>query len=286
MLHKNQPFYRPLIAKPFIKTRVFREVPPTAELRPYIRCFWGGEAAAAQEIKGGEPDLIIPDTCADLIFRINETTGKVSCGFAGISDCCGYSHFSGNTSDRFSTFAIRFYGWAVYRFSQDSMSGTLNNCFNGEEIFGRLCVQLCRRLPELRFFEERIGFAEKLLVSELAVSRQDRLFDRAVLTAMDNYGALDISALAKEVFVSTRQLERIFRERAGTSPKKLSGLIRYQLLWQEIVMNKGFDLQDAVLKYGFTDEAHLMREFRRYHGMNIRDARAFAAVNVANLQDI
>lgn len=238
-----------------------------------------------QEIKGGEPDLIIPDTCADLIFRINETTGKVSCGFAGISDCCGYSHFSGNTSDRFSTFAIRFYGWAVYRFSEDSLSGTLNACFNGEEKFGRLCVQLCRRLPELRSFEERIGFAQKLLVAALTDSRQDRLFDMAVLTAMDNYGALDISALAKEVFVSTRQLERIFREKAGTSPKKLSGLIRYQLLWQEIVLDKGFDIQDAVLKYGFTDEAHLMREFRRYHGMNIREARAYAAGNVANIQD-
>ncbi|MGN0619660.1 MAG: helix-turn-helix domain-containing protein [Ruminiclostridium sp.] len=285
MLHKNLPFYRPLIAKPFIKTRVFREVPPTAELSPYIRCFWGGEEAGAQEIKVGEPELIIPDTCADLIFRINETTGKVSCGFAGISDCCGYSHFSGNTSDRFSTFAIRFYGWAVYRFSEDSLSGTLNACFNGEEKFGRLCVQLCRRLPELRSFEERTGFAEKLLISALAVSRQDRLFDRAVMTVMDSGGGLDISALAKEVFVSTRQLERIFRERAGTSPKKLSGLIRYQLLWQEIVMNKGFDLQDAVLKYGFTDEAHLMREFRRYHGMNIREARAYAAGNVANIQD-
>lgn len=285
MLHKNQPFYRPLIAKPFIKTRVFREVPPTAELTPYIRCFWGGEEAGAQEIKGGEPDLIIPDTCADLIFRINETTGKVSCGFAGISDCCGYSHFSGNTSDRFSTFAIRFYGWTVYRFSQESMSGTLNNCFNGEDLFGRLCVQLCRRLPELNSFEERIGFAEKLLISALTVSRQDRLFDRAVLTIMDSQGGLDISALAKEVFVSTRQLERIFRERAGTSPKKLSGLIRYQLLWQEIVLDKSFDIQDAVLKYGFTDEAHLMREFRRYHGMNIREARAYAAGNVANIQD-
>lgn len=285
MLHKNLPFYRPLIANPFIKTRVFREVPPTAELRPYICCFWGGEEAAAQEFKGGEPDLIIPDTCADLIFRINETTGGVSCGFAGISDCCGHSRFSGNTSHRFSTFAIRFYGWAVYRFSQESMSGTLNNCFNGEEKFWRLCEQLCRRLPELRSFEERTGFAQKLLISALTASRRDRLFDCAVLTVMDSGGGLDISALAKEVFVSTRQLERIFLERAGASPKKLSSLIRYQLLWQEIVMNKGFDIQDAVLKYGFTDEAHLMREFRRYHGMNIRAARAYAFGNVANIQD-
>ena len=272
MLYKNQPLYCPLIAKPFIKTQVFREVLPTAELRPYIRCFWGGEAARAQEVKSGEPDLIIPDTCADLIFRINETTGKVSCGFAGISDCCGFSHFSGNSLDRFSTFAIRFYGWAAHRFSQDSMSGTLNGCCNGEERFERLCLLLSKRLPELCTLEERISFAEKLLISMLPASRKDRLFDEAVLTVMDSRGALDISALAKEVFVSTRQLEWVFREKAGVSPKKLSGLIRYQLLWQEIVLNKGFDIQDAVLKYGFTDEAHLMREFRRYHGMNIREA--------------
>ena len=45
------------------------------------------------------------------------------------------------------------------------------------------------------------------------------------------------------------------------------------------------DRQDAVLKYGFTDEAHLLREFKRYHGMGLRKARALALADVAKLQD-
>lgn len=35
-------------------------------------------------------------------------------------------------------------------------------------------------------------------------------------------------------------------------------------------------IADAVCKYGYTDVPHLMREFKRYHSMNIREAREMA----------
>lgn len=85
--------YRPLIARPFDHSAVFSEIPPCEALRPYVRCFWGGEAASAAAVARGEPDWIIPDGCADVIFRVNETRGTVHAGFAGISDACGETHF-------------------------------------------------------------------------------------------------------------------------------------------------------------------------------------------------
>lgn len=73
-----------------------------------------------------------------------------------------------------------------------------------------------------------------------------------------------------------RQMERLFCEYIGITPKKLSNLVRYQCLWRDIVSQSRFNITDAVHKYGYTDASHLMREFKRYYFMNIRDAREMA----------
>ena len=71
-------------------------------------------------------------------------------------------------------------------------------------------------------------------------------------------------------------MERLFREYIGMAPKKLSNLVRYQYLWRDIVSQSNFDIASAVFKYGYTDLPHMMREFKRYHSMNIREAREMA----------
>lgn len=65
--------------------------------------------------------------------------------------------------------------------------------------------------------------------------------------------------------------------------------MRYQYLWSEIITNPEFRVLDAVCKYGYTDQSHLMREFKRYHAMDIQTAKRHAyqhvGRNVENIQD-
>lgn len=82
-------------------------------------------------------------------------------------------------------------------------------------------------------------------------------------------GTATVSAWAHELFISSRQLERLLGEYWGMTPKKGSALVRYQALYQEICHGTLTDVQDAVARYGFADQAHLCREFRRYHGENV-----------------
>lgn len=89
-------------------------------------------------------------------------------------------------------------------------------------------------------------------------------------------GALEINQLSKENFISSRQMERLFCEYIGMTPKKLSNRVRYQYLWKDIVSQNDLDIASAVSKYGYTDLPHMMREFKRYHSMNIREAREIA----------
>ncbi len=89
-------------------------------------------------------------------------------------------------------------------------------------------------------------------------------------------GALEINQLSKENFISSRQMERLFCEYIGMTPKKLSNRVRYQYLWKDIVSQNDLDIASAVSEYGYTDLPHMMREFKRYHSMNIREAREIA----------
>lgn len=91
--------------------------------------------------------------------------------------------------------------------------------------------------------------------------------------------------LAGELHVSTRQIERIFRGNMGISPKKFSSLVRYQYLWQDILFWSRCNVQDAVYRYGYADQAHLLNDFKRFHGMTPREARQYALRDVAFLQE-
>lgn len=91
--------------------------------------------------------------------------------------------------------------------------------------------------------------------------------------------------LTQDILVSSRQLERLFLEYIGISPKSFASMVRYQYLWNELLYENNFNIADAVYKYGYSDQAHLCHDFKKYHSMNLSDAKKFALQNVGNIQD-
>ena len=121
-----------------------------------------------------------------------------------------------------------------------------------------------------------IRLTESLLLKKLETARRNKLVDGVMNDILLYQGVLEINQLSKENFISSRQMERLFCEYIGMTPKKLSNLVRYQYLWQDIVSQSSFDIASAVSKYRYTDLSHMMREFKRYHTMNIWEAREMA----------
>lgn len=107
----------------------------------------------------------------------------------------------------------------------------------------------------------------------------------SVAEMLEQRGNIEVGQLSKDLHISSRQLQRIFSENIGVSPKKFSSLIRYQNLWNDVLCNKNFDVMDAVVKYGFTDQANLLNEFKKYHTITIPQAKRTALNDVAFLQD-
>ena len=282
----NRIIYHPLTATPFKRNVSYTELPPCKELNAYIRCYWGRENPLIQVKNDGAPELVIPDTCMDIIYHIDYTNNTVTGGFCGINDCSFRAHNSETIGHMVAIFAIRFYAWSAYAFADDSLKATINGYFD----VGTRCewlYQIIRpKLLELKTLQEKVSFVEKLLLKRLLNLKENKIVDNAIQNILAYKGSLDVSNLARDCFVSTRQLERLFHEYVGITPKKLSNLIRYQFLWRDILYESDFDVLSAVHKYGYTDQSHLLREFKRYHSMDIHTAKVAAFKDVENIQDI
>lgn len=266
--------YHPITATPFLDDGTYREIAPCPALRPYIRCFWGTSRPLASAAERG-PGLVIPDTCMDIIFDVNYTKNRCGGIFCALDEH-SYRTYGAQESDLCASFGIRFYAWSAIAFAERDFRGTKNRHFDA----GEFCDSIRRTMEPMLFdlptLEEKIRAAEGFLC---ACIRDDRIhgdFLNAVYCMLKTGGKAKISDLCGYAAVSERRLERLFSSHMGITPKAFSSLVRYQLLWQDIVLSGKFDVLDAVEKFGYTDQAHLLNDFRRHHLLNIRDAVRFA----------
>lgn len=267
--------YCPITATPFVNNDTYCEIMPCEALRPYIRCFWGTKKPLSAQADTTSSGIVIPDTCMDIIFDINYTENIYS-GFFCTIDEHSYSTGGAIVAYTTATFAIRFYAWTAILFSEEDFTGRKNSAFAVEEFFSRLKAELEPLLFDVPTLDEKIAVTEKLLLKKLYTYRINNSLMNAIYYMLETKGRAKIADICTYTSVSERQLERIFNYNMGVSPKAFSSLLRYQLLWQDIALSPSFNILDAVEKYGFSDQAHLMNDFKKRHLMTPKAAAEYA----------
>lgn len=266
--------YHPVTGTPFQHDETYREAAPCAALTPYVRCFWGSEGP--QHDRDNPGGIVIPDTCTDIIFHIDHRLQRVTATFCGLDEASELTPASAAAGGYAATFAIRFYAWTACLFAEDSLRSSLNGHFPAEMFFARIVQALSPVLADARTLDEAIRAAEPVLLRCLHADRADPAVLCAIEHMLRSRARARISDVAAAQALSPRQLERRFAACMGVSPKTLSSLMRYQLLWQDMLSSPRFDVLDAVARYGYTDQAHLLHDFHRRHLMTPQEALALA----------
>lgn len=268
--------YRPITATPFENSSSYCEIAACEALRPYIRCFWGSKVPQIAEITTDKMGIVIPDTCMDIIFNANYTQNQCGSFFCTVDE---HSYSSGSLPDNdvTSTFGIRFYAWSAILFSKESFAGRKNMHFSTDEFFKGLNDELCPMLFDVTRLEEKAAIAEKLLLKRLNKNLINSDLMNAIFCMLNSNGRAKISDICSYTAVSAKKLERLFNYNLGVSPKCFSSLLRYQLLWQDIVFSGDFNVLDAVDKFGYCDQAHLLNDFKKHHLMSPTQAINHAA---------
>lgn len=212
----------------------------------------------------------------DIIFHIDYAQNRIHSVFCALDETSALTSGSSASGGLEATFAIRFYAWTACLFAEDSLRDSVNGRFPAEAFFGRIVRALTPVLFDACTLPEKITAAEPVLLALLNPRRTDPAVLSAVHHMLRTCGRARISEVSAALALSPRQLERRFDACMGVSPKALASLMRYQLLWQDMLRSPRFDVLDAVDKYGYADQAHLLNDFRRRHLMTPRKALALA----------
>jgi len=271
---------------------------PGRPLQPYIRCFWGSvsqpdEQLAVQAVElaagnGGtviredafhsRTETIIPDTCMDIIWEWDESTGEAGGIFCGINDAPFEVGQARQPAGR-QRFAIRFHFWAVHLFADEPLQNVLNVHAQVEQYFRSFRMELGDKLRGTLTMSERIAIAELFLLRRLEyASRSSDGMMNAVHRMLKSRGVVTAGELELSSGLSSRQLERLFRQHIGLPPKKVADLVRFQNVWLDLYqtpMRRG-GLQDIVFAYGYSHQSHFINNFKKFAGRTPLDALNYA----------
>lgn len=256
--------FKPITANILNESDTYTEIAPCDALRPYIRCFWG--SPLPYRIDNDGKSLVIPDCCMDIIFNIDYTNNIIDNLFCSINDVPFYASGTKNSAMA-SNFGIRFNFWTVHLFADRNLPKKCNEFAAVDNYFISLRKEIENTVIQYSKIEERIYHVERVLLRRLcSKSLSNNNLLNGVYYILKSKGITAISEISQYTCISSRQLERIFKECIGITPKKCCSLVRYQNIWKDLAFNRYVNLSDITYNYGYSDQAHMTNDFKKYHG--------------------
>lgn len=126
------------------------------------------------------------------------------------------------------------------------------------------------RLSEAKQHRQRIAIVEELLCSLLRPDNStDLLVDEAIRQIRSANGDIRIQELMKTLPISRDPFEKRFRKTIGATPKQFAGIIRLRHLIN--TYTPGASLTSLAYAAGYFDQAHFIRDFKRFTGQSPLD---------------
>jgi AraC-like DNA-binding protein len=161
--------------------------------------------------------------------------------------------------------------------------------FDAAAVLGRRGIELQERVTDVRDWQDAFALIAEYLVD--ARQRRDHAIVRpevahAWYLLECSRGRAPVSAIADRVGASTRHLTTLFHREVGRSPKTIAMLMRFEHAHARIAESvrrcATVDLAAVAAVTGYSDQAHLTREFVRFAGA---PPRRWVAEEFRNIQD-
>lgn len=87
---------------------------------------------------------------------------------------------------------------------------------------------------------------------------------RIIAEIMSQEGNVSIKDISQTYDINSRQLERMFNNLLGFSPKKFTNIIRFFFAFKSLMKNGFNELSLKALDFGYYDQAHFNKEFKKF----------------------
>ncbi|MNX47667.1 helix-turn-helix domain-containing protein [Pedobacter ghigonis] len=241
-----------------------REYEPPEMLRDTIRCFWYNK----RESVTPETFEVLPDGYAEIIFHFGNACSTIQ---DGILEPLPSPFMMGllnrpitfHTQNCFEIIAIRCYPWTVF-----DLLG-LPSCKQHLHVLEHPIAHL-QSILEAHIRSGRVAEAinqveQYFLKAKSQIAANSLLF-KAGIAMREAKGTLPVSQVAAAAHTTVRTLERKFKQSSGYTVKDVSGLMRFEQVRNHLWLYPNANLSGLAYQRGYTDQAHLSRDFKHYSG--------------------
>ena len=248
----------------------FGFLPPPPPLADIVKTVWFARGSQA-EFAHAEP--IVPDGCVELVFNLSEPFEQVD--GAGLRQRQARDLLIGPSlqpttavpTGDVDLLGLRLRPGRTSAFFETPMSSLTDRLIPMSSVLPG-SDRLLDNLREQRV-EQRLDYLGDAF-GERARRSGKRGSLASVATALDaiatRHGAVSIKALAAAAGVSSRHLERRFREEVGLGAKQIARIARVQHALSMMARCPAWSGADVAAWCGYADQAHLIREFTALTG--------------------
>jgi AraC-like DNA-binding protein len=157
-----------------------------------------------------------------------------------------------------------------------------------DDLWGAAGREALQRLGESSVDSERVGELESMFARRVSAARETCFHGALDVGALDvpglalwarsRRGRVSVQGMADACGVARQSLTRAFRESVGVGPKLYCRLARFQAGLGYSDAGRPADWAEAALEMGYTDQSHMIAEFRQFSSLTpeaLRSGRWF-----------
>lgn len=241
------------------------EFEPPEALRDVIKCFWYDNRDFGDQRSSFQ---VVPDGYAEIIFyfgSLHNISDEGSLRPLPSPFLMGLLNQPAifQTQNCLEVIGVRCFPWTVF----DLLGLPAGK--GGVHVFAHPIAELQSPLSSLMASGQMDEVLTRLKEYFLHTRPQvmiDNMVSKAGAAMIESNGTTPVSQVAAAAHATVRTLERKFKQSSGFTVKDVSGLMRFEQVRNQLWNEPDTNLAGLAYERGYTDQAHLSREFKRYSG--------------------
>ena len=226
---------------------------PRRQLRSSVECIWRTEPITDTRFD------IIPDGSVDACFVLSEQKPRILL-FGTTTKTSSYELEAGAVY-----FGVRFRPGKAGPFVREKACDLTDMQIEAPTFLGLTAEEML----EFKSHVDRRARLESALTRALSGCQEPSLgvFDHALSQIESRCGDIRVRDAAAACNLSERQLERLFMERIGVSPKLYMRILRFRAVLnclEDPPTERPPRLAEVAVSYGYVDQSHLMRDLQSF----------------------
>ena len=239
---------------------------PNAYLYPYISRYWiwENEGCLPKVFAGTGAELMFTYGNPLVVLRADGSQKKLPESYLMMPR---FGSYQLQQQEPYGFISIRFRAGAFRHFCRNSSVDFIDSFVDIEDVWGYIGAEFRDRVISAETIAAKIQIIEHYLFYFLEKNRKvDAELDLMTRFLLYDYNKINVSTLCRDSCLSQRQIERKLKDAVGVSPKTFQRISRFEALIKELLLNHQQKYLDIAMEYGYYDQSHFLKEFKKYVG--------------------